>query len=233
MFNMKRLILFLVLFQALISWSFANELILISGGPALRYYEHSKAHSHDKFWGNFINAAEIRIKKIKSSLKEGDKITWMVYRLGYETRAKEEQDDLIGNITKRAEELGVNLVWFNSRVEFVNYLNANRNDDNNKIARLEYFGHSNKRDWMFDYSNQLDGGCAEPAMFHIWHFHELDRGIFTDDVVCKSWGCHSGEQYSSAWFKYTGKRMIGAVGKTDYSNGDLPDLSTENGKWTQ
>lgn len=230
---MKRLIVFVILLQALISFTFANELIVISGGPALRYYERHKAVSHDKFWGNFINAAEIKIKKLKSALKEGDTIVWMVYRPGYESRSKEEETNLITDITKRAENLGVNLVWFDNRAEFVQYLNANRDDDHNKIARLEYFGHSNKRNWMFDYSNQLDGGCIELAMFHIWNFHELDRGIFTDDVVCKSWGCHSGEQYSSAWYKYTGKRMIGAVGKTDYSNGELPILSTEDGKWTQ
>ncbi|MFZ5805687.1 MAG: hypothetical protein ACOY3I_00565 [Verrucomicrobiota bacterium] len=226
----NRLIAIIILMMPALS--LAHEHIIISGGPALRYHERYKAASHDKSWANFINSAETQIKKIKPKIPSGDTMVWMVYRPGYETRGKEEHVDAIGIITQKAQELGAKLVWFNNRAEFLEYLNDNRDDDN-LIARLEYFGHSNKRNWMFDYSNKLDGASAEPDMFHLWHFNKLAGGIFTENAFCKSWGCHSGEQYSGAWYKRTGRRMEGAIGKTDYSDGGIPKLSSSSGKWTQ
>jgi hypothetical protein len=86
---------------------------------------------------------------------------------------------------------------------------------------------------MFDYSNLLDGASPEFAMFHMWHFKELSHEIFTDNAFCQSWGCHSGEEYSGTWYKHIGIRMKGAIGKTDYSNGGLPFLSSANGRWSQ
>jgi hypothetical protein len=57
----------------------------------------------------------------------------------------------------------------------------------------------------------------------------IHRGIFTHNAVVKSWGCHTGESMSKFWRQATGKRMIGAIGKTDYSkcpaNGWIPQLS--------
>ncbi|MFH1067591.1 MAG: hypothetical protein V1746_06785 [bacterium] len=229
---MKRCFLIVILALQLGALSaFANEHIVVSGGPALFYFEKHKAKPHDKYWGNFIDAAAAKIRSIKPSVPSGDTITWMVYRTGYEKRGKEQGDDLLATIAERAKILGANLVYFNDRKEFLNYLNDR--PDNNLIARLEYFGHSNKRNWMFDYSNRLDGSSIEPAMLHIWNLKNIDSGIFASDAVCQSWGCHSGEEYSAAWFKRTGRRMTGAIGKTDYSQGGLPFLSTEGGKWVQ
>jgi hypothetical protein len=47
----------------------------------------------------------------------------------------------------------------------------------------------------------------------------------------KSWGCHTGESMSRLWREATGTRMWGAIGKTDYSTGELPALSSVGGKW--
>lgn len=228
---MRRTWLFIALFFAAGSFLQAHEHIIVSGGPALRYFEKHKVASHDRFWGNFINTAAIKIRQIKPDLLPGDFITWMVYSPGYITRGKEEGRDFIAIIKKRAKELGVKLIWFNDRREFLNHLNQER-EEHNLIARLEYFGHSNKRNWMFDYSNRLDGAAVEPATLHIRNFRKLQRDVFTKKPFLKSWGCHSGEEYSAAWYRRTRRKMIGAVGKTDYSNGGLPFLSTKGGKWT-
>jgi hypothetical protein len=212
---------------------YAHEEIIISGGPALRYYEDHKEAPHDKSWQNFIRAAVDEIKKIQTTLPKDNYITWMVYEPSYISRGKEDNEDYVSKIEGMAKDLKVNLVWFQNREEFVKHLDNNRTKDN-KIARLEYFGHSNKRDWLFDYSNALDGATPEPCMFHIWDFHEaLNHGLFTQDAFCQSWGCHSGEEFCSSWYKRTGIRMKGAIGKTDYSDGGLPFLSSQNGRWTE
>ena len=55
----------------------------------------------------------------------------------------------------------------------------------------------------------------------------------------KSWGCHTGESMSAKFKAATGQRMIGAIGRTDYSNRDealngvIPVLSSQDGRWVQ
>lgn len=210
----------------------AHEQIIVSGGPALRFHEKYKANTHDRHWGNFVDAAMLRVAEIKTTIPQNDTITWMVYKPAYETRSKEEKEDLINIIIQKANTSNVHLVWFSNRQELLDYLNADRST-NHKIARLEYFGHSNKRTLMFDYSNDLDGASAEPSMLHILNLNRIRRDDFTATPYCKSWGCHSGEQFSSAWYKATGRRMYGAIGKTDYAKGGLPVLSTSQGRWSE
>ena len=57
------------------------------------------------------------------------------------------------------------------------------------------------------------------------------RRAFVRDAYVKSWGCHTGESMSKHWRDATGTRMWGAIGKTDYSTGELPALSSAGGKW--
>ena len=97
---------------------------------------------------------------------------------------------------------------------------------------VEYFGHANKYAFVFDYSNDLDAGVAEPHMLHVKHLKKMKRSIFAKDALSTSWGCHSGEGFSLAWHRYTKTYMAGAVGKTDYSNGLVPVISTKDGYWT-
>ena len=42
--------------------------------------------------------------------------------------------------------------------------------------------------------------------------------IFARNAFVKSWGCHTGESMSKKFYEATGTRMIGAIGRTDYSN---------------
>jgi hypothetical protein len=211
----------------------AQEHIFISGGPALRYFERHKVNTHDVFWGNFIQAAIVRHRQIAPTLPAGHLFTWLIFRPAYERRVPEAKFDLIAEVEKRIQPTGARIVWFHDRDELIRYLNEGQDRSKIKISRLEYFGHSNKRNWMFDYSNRLDGAVAEPACLHLRDLPKIKRTAFAPDAYTRSWGCHSGEEYSGAWLKSTGVPMVGAIGKTDYSNGGIPFISTPGGRWTQ
>jgi hypothetical protein len=85
---------------------------------------------------------------------------------------------------------------------------------------------------MFDYSNEIDSGSK--SWLHENDLSRIRRDLFTRDAFIKSWGCHTAESMSKKWKRATGKRMIGAIGKTDYSNGHLrnwtPGLS-QGARW--
>ena len=205
----------------------SREYIVISGGPALREWEKLKKHSHDHTWANFINASVVRWEQIHKVSKAGDKLTWMVYRTGYERRGKEDNANEIGAIENKAKALGVHVKWFRSGGELIDYINNGYPRDSVKIANLDYFGHSNKYCWMFDYSNSIDG-CSW-AYLHVKDMPGLRYGSFVQNAKVWSWGCHSAEAFCQDWERYTGSHMVGTVGKTDYSTGGLPVVTRAPG----
>ncbi len=226
---MRRFILVLACFFLSLE---AREWIILSGGPAIRFYEAGKERSHDKHWGNFIDSAVVRIKELRPQLAEGDQITWLVYRPGYQSRGEEINGDLLTNILKRANQEGVALFWFDTQDQLINYLNNGKDRSTNKIHHFDYFGHSNKACLLFDYSNVMDS--MSKNYLHTMNFKKIKKDIFTPDAVCQSWGCHSGEYYSGKWKTHFGVPMIGAIGKTDYSRlHSLPFLSSDKGQWAQ
>lgn len=217
---------------AAVSTAEADEHIFVSGGPSLRTFERHKPHPHDQFWGNFITSGVARHREIRNEIGSSP-LTWLVFRPAYERRSKESGQDLIKEVQNMVALTGAVLIWFNDRQELIDYINKGRDRQRLKIRRLEYFGHSNKRNWCFDYSNQLDGAVQEDMCLHVDHLKAIDRRAFEPGAYTKSWGCHSGEEYSQAWRAATGVAMWGAVGKTNYSNGAVPRLSSQGGKWAQ
>jgi hypothetical protein len=210
-----------------------REYILVSGGPSLHEWEKFKAEPHDRWWGNFIRAARVRIQEIQAKSGPGAKITWFVHKPSYTRRSsRQDKQDLIANIVSVRDKFGVNLVWFEEGEELIEYLNAGQPRDRVKIVNFEYYGHSNRACWMFDYSNEIDSGSK--SWLHENDLGRIHRDIFTRDAFIKSWSCHTGESMSKKWKRATGKRMIGAIGKTDYSYGHLrnwtPTLS-KGARW--
>jgi len=210
-----------------------REFILVSGGPSLHEWEKFKEEPHDRWWGNFIRAARVRIQEIQTKVGLDAKITWLVHKPSYLRRAsRQDKEDLIANIVSVRDKFGVNLVWFKEGDELIEYLNAGQPRDRVKIANFEYYGHSNRACWMFDYSNEIDSGSK--SWLHENELGRIHRNLFTRDAFIKSWSCHTGESMSKKWKQATGKRMIGAIGKTDYSYGHLrnwtPALS-EGARW--
>ena len=187
------------------------------------------------WWGNFVRAARVRIEQIRTEQGPDALITWLVYKPGYVRRAqRQDKADLIGNIVSVRDKYKVNLVWISSGKDVIDYLNAGRPRDQVKIANFEYFGHSNRACFMFDYSNEVDS--ASKSCLHETQLQQINRGIFAPHSFIKSWGCHTGESMSALWRKATGQRMIGAIGTTDYSGSDdpgwHPKLGSSAGRWT-
>jgi hypothetical protein len=208
----------------------SGEFIILTGGVSLWVWEKWKANPHDNWWMNFVRASRIRIQEIKTA-QPNAQITWLVYRPAYERRAKQENNDLIGHITSVRDAFGVKLMWFDKPEQVINYLNAGQPRDKVKIADFEFFGHSNKACWMFDYSSNIDS--ASKAWLHQDDLAKLSRGIFARDAFVKSWSCHTGESMSQVFKKNTGVTMIGATGKTQYMTDELPTLSSPTGRWVR
>ena len=214
-----------------------EEYVILSGGPALRYWEEYRApkDQHDRYWGNFIRAARIRIDQLRAQHGPALNITWLVYRPAYESR---QQEDAVkrpqylcttAEITTLAAERGVRLLWFNNTNFVISYLN---NRGGRKMSGFEFYGHSNKYCFLFDYSNDILG--VSSCYLHCADLRRLHRGLFTRDALVQSYGCHTGEYMSRIWKKYTGYPMIGASGKTDFSAiKDNVTLPTVNGRWVQ
>ncbi len=207
-----------------------GERIIISGGVSLHLWEKWKTQPHDNWWLNFIRAGEIRIQQIQAA-DPNAQITWLIYRPAYQRRSSQENSNLSNAISGLASNLHVKLMWFDSTSQLINYLNAGQPRDRVKINNLEYFGHSNKACWLFDYSNQIDS--ASKVWLHETEFGKIRRGVFTPDALVRSWGCHTGESMSQRFRSATGVPMWGFVGKSQYLTHELPVAATTTGRWTR
>ncbi len=208
-----------------------KEYIIVSGGVSLMRWEQYKAQPHDRWWLNFIRAARIRIEELRAELGPEALITWHVYAPAYKRRLRDEPADMFGIINSVQEKYGVRLIYFESGNHIVDYLNNGRDRNVTKVALFEFFGHSNKACFMFDYSNEIDS--ASKAWLHEDDLHKIRRDIWMPGAYAKSWGCHTGESMSQKWRRATGVAMIGAVGKTQYQTHMLPTLSKPGNRWTQ
>ena len=209
-----------------------SEAIVLTGGPALRFMEHGKGDvSHDVYWFNFVDASVIRLNQLKSEAKPGELLTWMIYRPAYAARSKEMGLDLISQLQAKAKQVGATIQWFDTKEQLIAYLDKGQDRGKVKIVDFDYFGHSNKACFLFDYSNTID--TMSVAWLHVKDLRLIDDNIFAKDAACKSWGCHSGEEYSQWWKSHFDTPMTGAIGKTDFAHGGLPQLSNSDGKWTE
>ena len=206
-----------------------KEFVIITGGCSLYEWEKFKKEPHDHWWANFVHATRVRLDQIRAQNGPDAKITWLVYRTAYEKRSKQEGRDIVAMIESVRDAEHVNLVWFTKQSELIDYLNYGQDRNQVKIGDLEYFGHSNKACWLFDYSCEIDS--ASKCWLHDSELGQIKRTDFAHGAFCKSWGCHTGEEMSAYWHSATGTRMWGAIGRTDYSNDDQVVLSTPGGHW--
>jgi hypothetical protein len=206
-----------------------TEWIILVGGPSLHQWEQYKSQPHDHWWANFIHAARLRTEQLRAQLGPDAMITWLVYKQGYVDRAEQEHQDLLGYIGSVRDKYHLNLVYFRNGTDVIEYLNTGQRRDRLKVAGFEFFGHSNKACFMFDYSSNVDS--ASKSWLQESELYMIDRHIFARAPYIKSWGCHTGEQMSAKWYSATGTHMIGAVGKTQFMMEELPILTSANGKW--
>ena len=206
------------------------EYVLLVGGPSMYQWEKYKLQPHDHWWANFVRAARIRSEQIRTQAGPDAKITWLIYKQGYIDRAAQEHQDLIALIDTVRERFNLNLVWFDKGGEVINYLNRGQPRDRVKICDFEYFGHSNKACFMFDYSNHIDSACK--SWLHESELARINGRAFARNSEVRSWGCHTGESFSKKWRNAVGNRMWGVIGKTQFMTNELPVISTPGGKWT-
>lgn len=207
-----------------------GEYIIVSGGVSLWVWEKWKAQPHDNWWMNFIRASRIRIQEIKTA-NPNQQITWLVFRPSYVTRGAQDSRDYLSLITSVRDAYGVKLMWFDRTSQLINYLNQGQNRAAVKINGFEYFGHSNKACFLFDYSNTVDS--ASKVWLHEKELGQIRRGIFTRDALARSWGCHTGESMSQKFRAATGVPMWGMVGKSQYMTHTLPVHAAIGGRWAR
>ncbi len=206
------------------------EYVILVGGPSLMQWEKYKAEPHDHWWANFVRAARIRTEQLREKYGPETKITWLVYKQGYLDRGAQEKMDLISFIDSVRDKFNLNLVWFRNGDDVIKYLNTGQPRDQVKVAFLEYFGHSNKACFMFDYSSNIDSSAK--SFLHQSQLAQINRNVFTRDAAVRSWGCHTGEMMSQQWRKATGTKMWGVVGKTQYMTDELPVIAPPGGRWS-
>src|SRR5205809_5272885 len=141
---MKRLLLLCFLSMIAVDLQAAppvgGEYIILVGGPSMYQWEKYKAVPHDHWWANFVRAARLGTEQLGNELGPDAKITWLIYRQGYEERGKQEHQDLISLIGTVRDKFNINLIWFGPGQEVINYNNNGQPRDQIKIADFEYFG---------------------------------------------------------------------------------------------
>src|SRR6266550_6617319 len=207
-----------------------GEHVLLVGGPSLMMWEKYKLQPHDHWWANFIRAARIRTEQIRTTAPDA-KITWLVYRPGYKDRGVQEKMDLFGFIESVREKFDLKLVYFDKGNEVINYLNNGQPRDSFKVVDFEYFGHSNAKCFMFDYSSNIESACK--SWLHEDELKKINGRAFARGAFIKSWGCHTGESMSKKWRAATGTQMWGVIGKTQYMTEELPIATTQDSRWTR
>ena len=207
-----------------------GEYVILGGGVSLMQWEKFKAQPHDNWWMNFVRASRIRTQQLQTA-NPNVQITWLVYRPAYIARAKQDKNDLLGHIASVRDAFNIKLVYFDKTEEVFAYLNAGQPRSTVKLTGFEFFGHSNKACWMFDYSSNMDS--ASKCWLHENDLVKINRGIFAKDAFVKSWSCHTGESMNKKFYSATGTRMWGATGKTQYMTDELPVLSSTSGRWVR
>lgn len=222
---------FLLILLAVCLAPFAQaDHVILTGGPALRKWEDLRVERdrHDRWWANFIRASTIRMDELRKAYGPGARIVWIVYRDGYQSRAREDGDPYTTWITGQATKRNVNLRWFSSNGQLISALNSL---PRGSVNTFDFFGHSNKYCFMLDYGNEIM--AASTVWLHQDDLSRIKRSIFARDAYCKSWGCHTGESMSAVWKQRFGVPLEGALGSTDYRVVGRGQLPAVQGRWAR
>lgn len=204
--------------------------VIVTGGPALRQWEdlRVKQDQHDRWWANFVRASTLRMVEIRTAYGSNAPLVWFVFRPGYQTRGREDGKPYTTWITELAAKRRATLIWFSGGGEFIQALNSR---PRGSIQTFDFFGHSNRHAFMFDYGNDIM--AASTAWLHERDLGRIKSSVFARNAYCKSWGCHTGESMSAAWKRATGVPLEGAKGPTDYTVISFGRLPVVKGSWAR
>ena len=227
---MPRAIKVLLFILLLVSQAAQAEHVIVCGGPTLRKWENYRVPDdrHDRWWANFVRASTLRMDQIRLSDGESAALVWMVYKPSYVTRGREDGKPYTTWIAEQASKRGATLIWFSSTDDYISKINSR---PHNSVETFDYFGHSNRSSFMFDYGNKIM--AASTAWLHERDIPRLNSSIFSKSAYCKSWGCHTGTSMSAVWKKNLGISLIGSQGKTLYTMVGQGEMPTGFGGWTR
>jgi hypothetical protein len=190
------------------------EHVIVCGGPALRKWENYRVQDdqHDRWWGNFVRASTLRMAEIRLAYGKEAPLVWLVYRSGFEARGREDGKPYTKWIAEQAAKRKATLIWFDSGGDYINKINSR---PRGSVQTFDYFGHSNKYAFMFDYGSEIM--AVSNAWLHERDIPRLKSSIFAPNAYCKSWGCHTGQSMSKVWKNHLGIFLEGANGKTVYT----------------
>jgi len=202
----------------------------MAGGPALRSWEDLRVEEdrHDRFWGNFIRASTIRIDNLRRAYGADAKVTWIVYRPGYQIRGRQEGKPYTTWIVKQAAKRRVRLIWVDSGSEAISAMNGM---SRGSVQTFDFFGHSNRHAFMLDYGTEIM--AVSKAWIHENDLGKIRSSIFAKNALCQSYGCHTGESMSRVWRSRVGNTLIGARGKTDFTTITYGKMPSVNGSWVR
>lgn len=208
----------------------AGDHIIVTGGPALRKWENYRVQldQHDRFWGNFVRASTLRMAELRQAYGSDAPLVWFVYQPGYQTRGREDGKPYTTWISELAAKRKATLVWFSSSNGFIQALNAR---PRGSVQTFDFFGHSNRHAFMFDYGNEIM--AVSLAWLHERDLPRIKGSIFDRNAYCKSWGCHTGESMSAEWKRCVGVPLEGAKGPTTYTSISFGRLPEVRGSWAR
>jgi hypothetical protein len=204
--------------------------VIVTGGPTLRKWERLRVpqDQHDRWWANFVRASTLRMAEVRKAYGPDAPLVWMVYRPSYEARGREDAKPYVSWIGEQAAKRRATLIWFDSGGDFIRKFNQR---PRNSIETFDFFGHSNRYAFMFDYGSEVM--AASTAWLHENEVGRLKSSVFRSNAYCKSWGCHTGESMSAVWRKALGVPLEGACGPTNYEIVGRGSLPTLNGHWAR
>lgn len=227
---MPRLIKALLACLLLLTQAGQAEHVIVCGGPALRKWENYRVEDdqHDRWWGNFVRASTLRMAEIRLAYGKDAPLVWLVYRPGFEARGREDGKPYTAWIAEQATKRKATLIWFNSGGDYISKINSR---PRGSVQTFDYFGHSNKYAFMFDYGSEIM--AVSNAWLHERDIARLKSSIFAPNAYCKSWGCHTGQSMSKVWKSHMGISLEGANGKTVYSNVGQGTMPVGHGGWVR
>ena len=227
---MSRIVRTLFLAFLLLTAQSHADHVIVTGGPTLRQWENLRVpeDQHDRWWANFVRASTLRMAEVRKAYGSDAPLVWMVYQPAYQARGREDGKPYTTWIAEQAAKRRATLIWFDSSAGFLKALNSR---PRGSIQTFDFFGHSNRYAFMFDYGSDIM--AVSTAWLHERDLPRIKASVFDRNAYCKSWGCHTGESMSAAWKRSTGVALEGAKGPTSYTEVGKGVMPIVKGRWVR
>jgi RHS repeat-associated protein len=223
------------------------NIITVSGGINV----NRDLDSHDNNWRNFITAAELRLKELRSSQLASEEIEWLVEwttlgeRLWYDKSRYPFRNFFLDNaayqqeVANIANKYNAKLRIFTNKKEFAHIINTEpetgkRRRGNTRITDFAFYGHGDPGHLKLNYNKKEFDISSEDIKSGLFL-----KSSFTKSCKCVSWACRSantqedgGPSIKNVWEDYFSINFRSVYGRTEYgptASGLPPVLGLQNG----